>query len=164
MMFFQSAFHRGSGCYSEMFLKWALICLRFFQSAFHRGSGCYYRITLQDSEAFAAFSPLFIAAVVVTRDYSADGCVIDTSFSPLFIAAVVVTHRTGAHRDKRHTFQSAFHRGSGCYGYEGRGNQETRSFQSAFHRGSGCYLFSQRCIFQLDTFQSAFHRGSGCYN
>ena len=62
------------------------------------------------------------------------------------------------------SFQSAFHRGNGCY--EGANNafMKTFSFQSAFHRGNGCYtaLKMLRAYKTLD-FQSAFHRGNGCY-
>ena len=37
------------------------------------------------------------------------------------------------------------------------------SFQSAFHRGNGCYGSPQIKRVVLDDFQSAFHRGNGCY-
>ena len=75
------------------------------------------------------------------------------SFSPLFIAAMVAT--VGAHNQTfpKVTFQSAFHRGNGCYSHMGGAFSPlfiaamvatshmpvNGVFQSAFHRGNGCY-------------------------
>ena len=86
-------------------------------------------------------------------------------------------------------FQSAFHRGNGCYSDDCTMKTALEShFQSAFHRGNGCYPLPQpvsRHRLELSVrfssrqwllrghnfrgtstgefFQSAFHRGNGCY-
>ena len=62
------------------------------------------------------------------------------TFSPLFIAAMVATYfsqmgRIGAIG----FFQSAFHRGNGCYEISNLKHLRLKAFQSAFHRGNGCY-------------------------
>ena len=60
---FQSPFHRGNGCYTDGY-DTILEC--YFQSAFHRGNGCYYKFRCMTDSTMAAFSPLFIAAMVAT--------------------------------------------------------------------------------------------------
>ena len=61
-----------------------------FQSAFHRGNGCYRGGVKCQSRQPRAFSPLFIAAMVATRLFGRTPSVTNT-FSPLFIAAMVAT-------------------------------------------------------------------------
>ena len=75
-----------------------------FQSAFHRGNGCYITCGPAGSSTLEgdSFSPLFIAAMVATISFEIDFqaaamCTGSTlthnaeSFSPLFIAAMVAT-------------------------------------------------------------------------
>ena len=88
LSFFQSAFHRGNGCYNQSKVKRELCFI--FQSAFHRGNGCYNIIILSAKSGIAAFSPLFIAAMVATINQKSSGN-FALSFSPLFIAAMVAT-------------------------------------------------------------------------
>ena len=60
-------------------------------------------------------------------------------------------------------FQSAFHRGIGCYSFNYFTSSSHLDFQSAFHRGIGCYPRRDTPTMQRLIFQSAFHRGIGCY-
>ena len=64
---------------------------------------------------------------------------------------------------KHFSFQSAFHRGNGCYGSPQIKRVVLDDFQSAFHRGNGCYRVINSGIISSMYFQSAFHRGNGCY-
>ena len=88
--------------------------VKFFQSAFHRGNGCYTTLIFPSIQTVMTFSPLFIAAMVATV-YNEDGSLVYRAFSPLFIAAMVATKRVYGRRKRGIGFQSAFHRGNGCY-------------------------------------------------
>ena len=183
---FQSAFHRGNGCYdssSEQLsqLLWPfsplfiaamvatgarfvgtpivrLLSVRFSSRQWlllHRDKGTrrHYR---PFSPLFIAamvatttvpriagqllpFSPLFIAAMVATSLKTNFVCWLRCPFSPLFIAAMVATSRFSAQLRSNELFQSAFHRGNGCYTITSHVTRFMMNFQSAFHRGNGCY-------------------------
>ena len=69
-----------------------------FQSAFHRGNGCYrdrkfakFIDRANSSHQGEASVRLFIAAMVATMRYSYKEAVGNVSFSPLFIGAMVAT-------------------------------------------------------------------------
>ena len=65
--------------------------IRYFQSAFHRGNGCYYFPYEKIEAAMDTFSPLFIAAMVATQWRRREYRKRLSPFSPLFIAAMVAT-------------------------------------------------------------------------
>ena len=157
--FFQSAFHRGSGCYKVV--PWGLADDQFFQSAFHRGSGCYRNSNRNRRIEYETFSPLFIAAVVVTQQPMRH--VVISNLSVRFSSRQWLLRVKDGVVYLSVTFQSAFHRGSGCYEIIITIHEQVKGFQSAFHRGSGCYSDRPTSTTTDRDFQSAFHRGSGCY-
>ena len=160
---FQSAFHRGNGCYFEypsrrndgsysfspLFIaamvatlnilavvmtahilsvrfssrqwlllgmcKGELLYFNDFQSAFHRGNGCYISTLRLLGDRWTPFSPLFIAAMVATRDVQRR-VVILQRLSVRFSSRqwLLHIHPSFAWRSLD-AFQSAFHRGNGCY-------------------------------------------------
>ena len=110
-----------------------------FQSPFHRGNGCYYLIK-QYERMFAQLSVRFSsrqwllllsyisghrvrqlsvrfssAAMVATRKRGTPSGHVTFLFSPLFIAAMVATLKVQGCAPISFCFQSAFHRGNGCY-------------------------------------------------
>ena len=92
-------------------------------------------------------------------------CNVYSTFSPLFIAAMVATAHLLFYQQTFQVFQSAFHRGNGCYNNVPFVEYwKIGIFQSAFHRGNGCYQAQALQKLLKDVFQSAFHRGNGCYN
>ncbi len=86
-----------------------------FQSAFHRGRGCYLLELYENEPIEESFSPLFIAVEVVTMKNPSISITTYGTFSPLFIAVEVVTQVEKSSRLDLRIFQSAFHRGRGCY-------------------------------------------------
>ena len=132
---FQSAFHRGIGCYS---IPGPNLCgSRNFQSAFHRGIGCY------------------------TTSYSRrEGP--EKDFQSAFHRGIGCYTLEGTRRKSQtRLFQSAFHRGIGCYFPHLTGSVIGVYFQSAFHRGIGCYfviILQSECYGELSVRFSSRHR------
>ena len=182
---FQSAFHRGNGCYF-VFGK-AKPHIISFQSAFHRGNGCYSKYIWHSPRA-GPFSPLFIAAMVATTTKYPQrltrkafsplfiAAMVATilwnlaefglpSFSPLFIAAMVATNpKNSMIAVQKLIFQSAFHRGNGCYFIRIASNRSINCAFSPLFIAAMVATSLELTLYQgrID-FQSAFHRGNGCY-
>ena len=159
---FQSAFHRGNGCYVIDRLE--KLTGSDFQSAFHRGNGCYTNGSITDKFQVVTFSPLFIAALTATVVRS-------------------------AYKVQSKYFQSAFHRGIECYRIcyarvvlilsPSPWDLLSPSLSTqliAFHRGIECYRICYARVVlilspspwdllspSLSTQLIAFHRGNGCY-
>ena len=161
----------------------------YFQSAFHRGNGCYNMQWRDWLCHFSTFSPLFIAAMVATCGRGSVAGSLPT-FSPLFIAAMVATlnwmQRAVCHLvlsvrfssrqwlllcngavviSKTHPFSPLFIAAMVATLYGRRFDRSAQTgFQSAFHRGNGCYFSAVPSGTKISpAFQSAFHRGNGCY-
>ena len=137
--------------------------LEIFQSPFRRGNGCYFTFRPESLSSKLSFSPLFVGAMVATRD-----------------CAGVAGYPA--------SFQSPFRRGNGCYLAFSPEATSLVPFQSPFRRGNGCYnieapelpdiglafspLFVGAMVATRDFahdmissigFQSPFRRGNGCY-
>ena len=145
-------------------------CAVVFQSAFHRGNGCYFgKLPNTVYEYVLGLSVRFSSRQWLLRlltGKESNIAYLRKSFSPLFIAAMVATPKAEIVFGKlaRLFFQSAFHRGNGCYSTLPAGlSLAAATFQSAFHRGNGCYPAKVLHVNLLGIFQSAFHRGNGCY-
>ena len=94
---FQSAFHRGIGCYNVF-----LVGVHQFDYYLSVRFSSRHRLLLPHPTGIAimgyTFSPLFIGAMVATLEYGDDWQDYWT-FSPLFIGAMVATYiRTPKHR------------------------------------------------------------------
>ena len=134
---FQSAFHRGSGCYRRNRIYEVPYVT--FQSAFHRGNGCY-RICYARVVLILSPSPWDLLSPSLSTQLIAfhrgNGCyricyarvVLILSPSPWDLLSPSLS-----------TQLIAFHRGSGCYRGKHVLARYVTFFQSAFHRGSGCY-------------------------
>ena len=115
-----------------------------FQSAFHRGNGCYQ--SFMQHQTLETFSPLFIGAMVATNN-----AYLSVRFSSrqwlLLHAFIVVsgqTHGFILHFATGHNFQSAFHRGNGCYEVMRlRAIRYTHSLSVPFSSGQWLLLSSQ---------------------
>ena len=109
---FQSAFHRGNGCYRSETPSHTHQYN--FQSAFHRGNGCYQAyldlglVKKPLSVRFSSRQWLLPHVGRISRQPH-------RPFSPLFIAAMVATLPESGDPEFISHFQSAFHRGNGCY-------------------------------------------------
>ncbi len=184
MRHFQSAFHRGTHCYSPK-----QVALRFGQTFSPLFIAALTATRPLDVELIAfenSFSPLFIAALTATKNGDVV-MIIVFSFSPLFIAALTATIGFECPVCRCSDFQSAFHRGTHCYSARASPRRfwltfsplfiaaltatfwlisTARSvgvFQSAFHRGTHCYMTLLYECTKCVRFQSAFHRGTHCY-
>ena len=146
---FQSAFHRGNGCYGHDIVRARLPCQYVWLSVrfssrqwllhFYSQRPCPARL-------YVAFSPLFIAAMVATHACGAGVSMILRSLSVRFSSRQWLLPLKPAPNSVeeryRLIFQSAFHRGNGCYlvMVNAEASQLNCLFQSAFHRGNGCYI------------------------
>ena len=66
--------------------------------------------------------------------------------------------------DDRCVFQSAFHRGNGCYYSAPTAGRQVRTFSPLFVGAMVATYDNTTLKLWLDTFQSPFRRGNGCYN
>ena len=85
------------------------------------------------------------------------------AFSPLFIAAMVATIVVRVDAKTFRHFQSAFHRGNGCYMPRQIRRRARRLSVRFSSRQWLLHLSELMDMVQPKYFQSAFHRGNGCY-
>ena len=86
---FQSAFHRGNGCYPDhTLIKPGLLNL---SVRFSSRQWLLLMSPFWSDNPHLAFSPLFIAAMVATQELLVESIKHKWPFSPLFIAAMVAT-------------------------------------------------------------------------
>ena len=161
MASFQSAFHRGTHCYSSAHR--IIVRGSNFQSAFHRGTHCYQRIP---AEAFryVHLSVRFSSRHSLLQRIPAEAfryVHLSVRFSsrhsllpnPIKIVTAFST-----------IFQSAFHRGTHCYWERAKSTVDglvsfSPLFIAALTATTGASRRSARSL----RFQSAFHRGTHCY-
>ena len=136
-----------------------------FQSPFHRGNGCYENIFKYDGCSSVSFSPLFIGAMVATnyhQRYHRSSRQLSVPFSSG--QWLLRTHYSFS--EVQSDFQSPFHRGNGCYHPSWqRRRSERLTFSPLF---IGAMVATQLRFAEarklVDIFQSPFHRGNGCYH
>ena len=141
--YFQSAFHRGNGCYYISVSNDIRTNMN-FQSPFHRGNGCYSG----DTDTSCHLIDLSVP-------FSSGQWLLRNLFS-FFIGAMVA-------------FSPAFRRGNGCYSRTGQWlllyySQHWHPFSPLFIGAMVATSAIPAGLALADIFfQSAFHRGNGCY-
>ena len=160
--FFQSAFHRGTHCYSvsiQFNTRRLQLSVRF--SSRH---SLLLRMMQNAYRCREAFSPLFIAALTATkcknisfpsgfalsvrfssrhsllRDLALIRFTASDSFSPLFIAALTATKHRCRAQCRQYAFSPLFIAALTATVLYNSEQSASMTFQSAFHRGTHCYI------------------------